>query len=197
MLSTSSERAEAVVRRLNVALALLSGSIGAGSHDGQARTALTPEQRDLRALLYPLALGLAEQFASEQLIDLARPVVEDSAPLTQTFWPAAQKDALANWESIFGAWKRWFNVDVRKFPRHADLLAHIQARNALVHGVGKLSQRQLRNLSEVTVQLASVGIEIRDGTLVLSSASFQGLVDVVLDFVLRLDEAAQEISGSS
>ena len=190
-LSRSSELAEDVVKRLNRAFGQMrSMAAASGEHDRPYQDEqATPEERNPMSLLYPFALGLAEDFSATKLVEATETALLNQSRLLFAWWPTKQREALHNWESQFNAWREWHGVDVKKFSEIKQFKAHIQARNALVHGAGRLTRYQQRT-SNVTATLKEIGVNTEGGLLRIPDETIEQLRTVVLQFVLWLDEAS-------
>jgi 3-mercaptopyruvate sulfurtransferase SseA len=64
-------------------------------------------------------------------------------------------------------------------------------RNAVAHGLGKLTRRQLRSEQSVKSKLKAAGITVDDNRIVLSDDSLAAAASACRDFIERLDLTVQ------
>lgn len=86
------------------------------------------------------------------------------------------------------SYKDWFGVKVDWTA--VDRLA--EARNAVAHGLGKLTRRQLRSEQRVKSKLKAAGIAVDDNRIVLSDSSLAATALACRDFIERLDFTVQD-----
>lgn len=134
-------------------------------------------------------MSITEAFAAEMLSR----EVEHS--LTRTSNPSAVKiaeDAIVRgtgtWQAQQSSYKDWFNVKVDWKP--IERLA--EARNAVAHGLGKLTRHQMKKAQSITNKLKEAGIAVKDHGIVLSDENLVVAAITCRDFIERLDRAVQE-----
>ena len=66
-----------------------------------------------------------------------------------------------------------------------------RTRNAVAHGLGKLTRRQLRSEQSVKSKLKTAGIRVGDNRIALSDDSLAAAASACRDFIERLDLAVQ------
>jgi hypothetical protein len=72
-----------------------------------------------------------------------------------------------NWIGRIKMWKKHGGVDLAVFPEMQTVLGFAEVRNALEHGLGRLTERQLgEHRDQVLTQIAAAGVRL-DGDLVL------------------------------
>jgi hypothetical protein len=137
--------------------------------------------------LHPMGRHTARLLSTHDtnaLVDLAA-IVESFvvARLTGVSNPASNETR--SWDARQKAWKKYTGVDLTSFPRWLAFMGFIEARNALQHGLGRLTDRQLgKHKQEVLSQLDAAAVQ-RNGDLLLISA----------DDILRCGRICQEFIG--
>lgn len=146
-----------------------------------------PIQDRCQATLVRL-LSITEAFASDMLsreVDLS---VANAGSVTAT---RVADDAVirgtSTWQDQKKSYKDWLGVD--EDWKAVERLA--EARNAVAHGLGKLTRRQLRSEQSVKSKLSAAGITIDDNRVVLSDASLAAATVACRNFIERLDLAVQ------
>lgn len=70
---------------------------------------------------------------------------------------------------------------------HTALLGFVDARNAIAHGLGSLTRKQLQKRSKVSARLAQAGISLARDVLKLQPANVERCATVMKDYVRWLD----------
>ena len=102
--------------------------------------------------------------------------VEDAFDTTTQLMLDAQRDASrtmdSNWDDRLKRARRWFGIDSTSEQSVIEMLAFVEARNSIVHGVGRLTRRQMSDGgAKVTTQLTSVGVPVVGGALRLDEVA--------------------------
>ncbi|MGN9912644.1 hypothetical protein ACTMTJ_34420 [Phytohabitans sp. LJ34] len=105
--------------------------------------------------------------------------------------PAVSHDQVMRWADRVKMWRQHGGVDLSSYQHWQAFLGFVEVRNALSHGLGRLTDRQLGKFrNEVLGQIAAAGVRL-DGDLVLpipDDVSRCG--EIGGDFVRFLDLAA-------
>src|SRR6266566_8914198 len=97
-----------------------------------------------RYLRWLALIALAENFAVLRLISVR---------------PSVTPDAVSTWQKRERAWSQSTGVQLSSYKRWQSLSGFIEARNAIQHGLGNLTDRQLgENRTRVLSQLKSAGV---------------------------------------
>jgi hypothetical protein len=144
------------------------------------------------SLVLPHIVAIAEEFSRALLLVCSDPLVEAGAPLVKDLWKEGQKKAEGAWEQHRNAWRAWFGVDFNDCVAWQPVRAFSEARNAIMHGLGRLTRRQLsddggRAIAELCQQ---VGIRVRGGRIQVGEASVRECAQRCKEFILWLDEVA-------
>lgn len=93
----------------------------------------------------------------------------------------------SSWQDQKKSYKDWLSVeeDWKAVERLAE------ARNAVAHGLGKLTRRQLRSEQSVKSKLKAAGITVDDNRIVLSDENLAAAASACREFIERLDIAVQ------
>ncbi|WP_433464060.1 hypothetical protein [Spirillospora sp. CA-128828] len=133
-------------------------------------------------------LSITEAFASDLLSrEIERAVASAQRAAAAKVADDAVIRGTSTWQEQKRSYKEWLGVeeDWKAVERLAE------ARNAVAHGLGKLTKRQLRNVQSVKSKLAAAGIAVEGTTIVLSDASLAAATSACRDFIERLDLAVQ------
>lgn len=88
------------------------------------------------------------------------------------------------WHSRDEALKRV--LDIRPGPERNALKPYIDIRNAIAHGLGRLTRQQRRSRS-ISVGIEAVGVVLRGDHVTLTEAALVGCADAVISYVEWLD----------
>jgi hypothetical protein len=133
-------------------------------------------------------LSITETFAAELLSrEVERAVASGQSVTALKVADAAVISATSGWQDQQKSYKDW--LDVKVDWKAVDRLA--EARNAVAHGLGKLTKRQLRTKQSVKAKLEAAGIRVEDNRIVLSDKSLAAAASACRDFIERLDLAVQ------
>ncbi|GAA4638200.1 hypothetical protein GCM10023196_094980 [Actinoallomurus vinaceus] len=124
-------------------------------------------------------VAIAENFTSRRLLEL-RPSLDDGD--------------VFNWEKRRKAWDKHAGVDITKITSDwGRLLGFIEARNALQHGLGRLTERQLisSHRDKIFASLKAAEIKLTGDRVYIDNESVSNCRRVCGNFVIALDNAAQ------
>ena len=139
-------------------------------------------------------LAIAEEFTFGLLVELTERQLPSDA-LVATLWEEHVNRETDTWEQRLGAWNRLHEVAIAsEFPRHEPLQGFIQARNAIVHGLGVLTRKQTntpKRRNRTISRLGAADIFVTTGDrLVLSVDHVAACASVIRSFIEWLDGAA-------
>ncbi len=185
-----SERAEAATTELMQTLA---------AHERWKRTHLpkigrlglfrpVPAPENIHHLTLPHIAAVAEEFARATLLEASEPLVPRTHKILELLWQRAESQA-EQWDGVANAWSQWHGITVKQEPRYKTLEGVIAARNAIVHGLGRLTRKQTRSDGGASVRdtLARVGITTAGTRLVVSDDSVRQCVQAARAFIEWLD----------
>jgi hypothetical protein len=191
--------AERAVARVNQTFALHESFMPAKSpmKTGRLRgTAGVVTSEPSRYLVLPHLVAIAEEFSRWLLLTKTQSHVPRDRPVLEQLWVKVENQAEGRWEDHLNAWKDWHQLALASEPIYQDLQPFIQARNAIMHGLGHLTRKQVRGNQETAVRglLKSVKIEVVGTALVVSAAAVSRCADACKRFVTELDLRAQRIN---
>lgn len=94
--------------------------------------------------------------------------------------------ATSTWDSRRRSFKRHHGVDLRKCAEHDRLEGGIEVRNAIAHGLGRLTTRQVLS-AETLKQLARVNVTIVNGSVDLRPTHLTECANYCATFLRSLD----------
>lgn len=133
-------------------------------------------------------LSITEAFAAAELLRHVESILDPEAHLTiSRIWDKAAVGATSGWAEQKNAYKNWLGVAVDWKP--VERLA--EARNAIAHGLGTLTRRQLRNRQSVIAKLTAAGITLQNDRIMLDDAVLGQAAIACRDFIAELDHGVQ------
>lgn len=133
-------------------------------------------------------LSVTESFASELLMrEVAKGAARAQSASIDHIWDDAAIKGTSSWTEQKDAYSNWLGVkeDWKVVERLAE------ARNAVAHGLGTLTRRQLRKEASVRSKLREAGITLAGIRIVLSDAALSSAAADCRDLIHRLDLAVQ------
>lgn len=135
-------------------------------------------------------VAVAEDFSLLRLIEVTEDLLPDGR-LAELLWEAELDRSMDTWDSRLRAWARLHGIEVKaNFLRYDQLDGFTQARNAIAHGLGQLTRKQLRSRASTLQRLAAAGIATDGDVLQLGPKNVELCTNVCDQFVLWLDEQA-------
>jgi hypothetical protein len=179
-------------------IAQINSAIGLYNKIAASQTQLRLHRFEARApathLFVPRIISIGEDFCRNLLLIASAKAIDTSHPLRLDLWSTAESRAESSWNSIKECWKIWHGVALGTAPSFATFRAFVDARNSIMHGVGKLTRKQVRNpngRAQLVARLASVGISVDlDDRLILSSDCVVASCKAAIELIRWLDEAA-------
>jgi hypothetical protein len=96
--------------------------------------------------------------------------------------------ATSNWDARRRSYKRHHHVDLRRCAEHARVEAAVDVRNAIAHGLGKLTTRQALS-AETPRRLSRLGIPVVNGYVHLTPDHLNECASYCAAFLASLDVA--------
>jgi hypothetical protein len=149
-----------------------------------------------RYLVLPHIVAIAEDFSRRLLIAKTVAQVPQDRPVLQRLWLKAEDQAEGRWEDHLKAWRDWHQIPLASEAIYIDLRPFIEARNAIMHGLGELTRRQRRGNQEAALRgaLQKVGIDVVGTRLIVRNEAVARCARACRTFVHDLDLGAQHIS---
>ncbi|MGC5321579.1 hypothetical protein ACPXB5_22910 [Micromonospora arida] len=102
--------------------------------------------------------------------------------------PAITHNQVMRWTDRIKMWKKHGGVDLATFPGLRAVLGFVEVRNALEHGLGRLTERQLdQHRDEVLKQIAAAGVQLDGDQVILTPTDVVRCGEVGGDFIKFVD----------
>lgn len=185
-----STEAEDSTRLLNLTLAAHQDSMNA------LRSIRTPprlsgtfdsEQVQRQATLLRL-VSIAEEFAAETLRAIAEPWSAGADQSVKDVWAKQLDRELNGWKTFPDAYARRLGVK-KDVVRWNTMDGYTHARNAVAHGLGRLTPRQRDQ--DTRSKLAAIGVTMTGDRIILTEDTLVKTCDACRDFIERLDLAVE------
>ena len=172
--SSAAEDAEALVNRV----------VGWYATISVAQRRYSPE-----FVVLPHIVAVGEEFVREALLDCSENQLAATTQLHAALWSYGEANADRSWPNLRDCWKEWHGVDFAGFIRQSDMLALIDARNTVVHGLGELTRKQTRKDggSAVIARLSQIGIPVTAGRIDIPPAAIGVAREVVISLITWID----------
>lgn len=109
--------------------------------------------------------------------------------------PTASENAVANWDRRAKAWSAHLGVPLASHPKWPAMRGFAETRNAIQHGLGRLTERQLGKHRESTLSyIDAAEITLNGDLVVLVHDDIQRCHHTCAEIVLYLDNAAPTAS---
>jgi hypothetical protein len=95
--------------------------------------------------------------------------------------------ATSNWESRRRTFKRHHHVDLKRCDEHSRVDAAVLVRNAIAHGLGKLTARQLLS-PETPKKLSTLNVSVVNGFVEITPADVDECADYLQKFLHSVDD---------
>lgn len=135
-------------------------------------------------------------YAEHFVTGLALDVIEQRTPLlgwSRRKLQSALRDSSGTWEQRRALWAQ-LGVDLTMFSADEPFRGFIEARNAVAHGLGRLTWRQTSNpasRAEALRLLAAAGLQVVEWHVRLTEEDIERLAETVNQLIEWLDSASQ------
>lgn len=118
---------------------------------------------------------VVEQFVVAASRKRLRRTLGESPRLAAEALAEFDKRIESRWDERTQGWRRWYGIDYRLNADFVGVLAFVEARNAIVHGAGRLTRQQLGSDggASVVAKLKTVGVEISNGRIVVTASAVE------------------------
>jgi hypothetical protein len=135
--------------------------------------------------------SMAELRSRNVLTDLVATVENFTGGLLLNLRPTVTHDEVGTWDKKRKAWLKHTAVDFRLLPTWTSLLGFVEARNAIQHGLGRLTDRQLgKHRGEVLAAIAATNLRLNGDMVLLTEEDVEECATTCACFVRSLDLAA-------
>jgi hypothetical protein len=137
-------------------------------------------------------MSIADEFTYGLLVNVteANLPVDPRVSLLWEHYVDAETDT---WPDRVSSWENLHRVLIKTFPRYNQLLGYIEARNAIVHGLGSLTRKQMKKPQKALGRLTAAQISLIGTRLSLSDNNATGCAEVVRELIDWLDTQAAAV----
>lgn len=187
--SEPAERAAALVMRELAKFRVLDDALQKRAV-GRLRISLS---LDLSHTYGPIAsmVSVVEEFATTSLGQRIERELPDPTRFAESARSALLRNMEGSWPGRLKSLDRWFGPGIKEFTPFTGFLAFVEARNAISHGLGRLTRRQLADGVNVRRQLGTIGVRESGGQIVVDADSVLLCAICCKASVLLWDWAAQ------
>jgi hypothetical protein len=142
-------------------------------------------------LTLPHLAAVAEEFSRGVLVECSEPIVP-AHPMLQNLWSRAESQT-ETWPGQEKAWRQWHGIPLSSERAYANFRPVVDARNAIVHGLGELTRRQLKSDGgrQVRDSLARLGIKTNGRRVLVDDVAMRKCLDATRRFIEWLDLETQ------
>jgi len=137
-------------------------------------------------------ISVVEAYADTLSSELFRERAPTTHELVRRLMDAAERRGATTWEERRKTFAKYHGFRHAQLARWSELDAGIEVRNAIAHGLGRLTPRQ--RTASMAGKLGQIGVTLTSGCVVITDASLQRCRDVCVDFIRSLDLAARPAS---
>lgn len=189
-MSLLSERAQQSSDAVNRALAfyrLIRDAELGEPHDTWLRpsAAIFPAEHLAQDVILRL-VAIAEDLSMNLILDRSESVLP-SDPRVGWLWEREFRRSGESWEGRVELWTRIHSKPMSGFAEGPSLRGFVEARNAIAHGLGQLTRRQMRDEKSTLARLRNAGIHVRGDTVELDEDAVERCAAVVRAFIAWLD----------
>jgi len=134
-------------------------------------------------------VSIADEFTLGLLIDLTESKLPNDARVA-ILWERYEERYTDSWEQRFASFEGLHKIVVHTFPRYSPLMAYIEARNAIVHGLGSLTRKQLKKPGRIVGKLRTARINMSGNRLLLTADDAVQCALVIRELIEWLDDQA-------
>jgi hypothetical protein len=132
-------------------------------------------------------VATAEHFSAALLIESAEDTLAGAPHIAQALWRRQQNRVDSTWDSQVDAWNSYLEIDFRAHEYFPALMPFIEARNSVVHGLGELSRRQLKDRTATIKVLSDGGFSVKGNTVTMHDSTVASCRNIALNFIIWLD----------
>jgi hypothetical protein len=135
-------------------------------------------------------VSITEAFLARRLIDRAESrVVPTADSIREAVWAKAEDTATGSWVNLASHYNTWLGVPLSRSDDFKRILVHVEARNAVAHGVGELTRRQRRRGEALTRSLSDEGYLLVGSRVEVSEAVLRAASSLAVRVVSFVDGA--------
>lgn len=138
-------------------------------------------------------MSVADEFTYGLLVDVTEARLP-SNPRVSLLWENYVDGKTDTWPQRFESWKSLHGIPFDSFPRYHPLRGFIEARNAVVHGLGALTRKQLKKPDTAEGRLRAAHVALIGTRVTISVENATACAQVVHDLIEWLDEQAASVA---
>lgn len=104
-------------------------------------------------------------------------------------WPSTPPASVGTWKKREKAW-RDVRADLTATTSWLALMGFVEVRNALQHGLGRLTDQQLGGRDQTLTRISSSGVDLNGDRVTVTDVDVQRCYRTCRKFVLQADDAA-------
>jgi hypothetical protein len=132
-------------------------------------------------------MSIADEFTHGLLVDVTEAKLPSDRRVA-LLWENYVEGQTDTWPRRFAAWKNLHGIPFDEFPRYHPLRGYIEARNAVVHGLGVLTRKQLKKPDTAEGRLRAAQITLTGTRVALTADNATACAQVVRDLIKWLDQ---------
>lgn len=132
-------------------------------------------------------VSIAEDYTRLLLERLIESSLGKESQIAQALLKRFPPRADESWEGMIEYLTGVFSLDVRGFRDYDALMGFIEARNAITHGLGRLTKKQMANESRTRGRLKPAGLAVVANEIHLSAENVERCSKCVVSYVEYLD----------
>lgn len=138
-------------------------------------------------------VAVAEHFSLGQLVDCVYLELDGGPQVAPKLWRRVRNRVESTWREQKQAWADFFDVKFNDAPQFAAIEPYIEVRNAIMHGLGRLTRRQMDDRDRVYPLLSGAGISAVGGQIGMTPQHVATCRDACSNFVIWLDIVSQGV----
>lgn len=146
---------------------------------------VTREETD-RQGLYLRVVSIAEATTDALALELTRRAIANIDEVVRRLILEKEIAGSASWDARRRSFRRHHGIDLRKCDAHREVLAATDVRNAIAHGLGRLTARQAAS-QETYKNLGRIAVDLVDGRVRLQGRHILEAVGYCRRFVMDVD----------
>ena len=134
-------------------------------------------------------LAIAEEFARSTLESRCSELERRYGGITANLLREVRRQGDESWERLRALYTLT-GLRLSAAPMDQAVLGYVEARNAIAHGLGRLTPKQLRNRDRAVSLLRQAGIRTDSDRLVIGVATVEHCATTIADWITWIDERA-------
>ena len=183
-----SDRAEAALSLINLTMGQHQREIShlVTQRPKRLSTDVHDAKHSLRQSTIARVASITEAFCVDRLMAMAyRELEPEKSVVRRAIFDDALKGATGTWSSIRGAFAEWHGVK----PNWKPLEGVQEVRNAIAHGLGRLTHRQISNRTATVQRIRQIGLDVdSDDRLIVADGDVLGVSRVCEQLIRDVDE---------